>query len=97
MISPVVTVKEGIEMNKQTKTKIGVESVVKAKVGELEKITRERISRRTSKEVVLCLHNVVGKKNYPVKLCDGKKKEIISSSLVFLGSKEEVNMDEAIL
>ena len=38
-------------MTKQTKTKIGVGSVVKAKVGELEKITREGRSRRMRKEV----------------------------------------------
>ena len=36
-------------MTKQTKTKIGVGSVVKAKVGELEKITREGIFRRMRK------------------------------------------------
>ena len=36
-------------MTKQTKTKIGVGSVVKAKVGELEKIIREGIIRRTRK------------------------------------------------
>ena len=40
MSSPVVTVKYGMEMKKQTKTKIGVGSIVKAKVGELENITR---------------------------------------------------------
>ena len=50
-------------MNKQTKTKIGVESVVKAKVGELEKITRERRIRRMSKEVMIFVQSVVGKKN----------------------------------
>ena len=36
-------------MTKQTKTKIGVGSVVKAKVGELEKIAREGRSRRMRK------------------------------------------------
>ena len=40
IISPVVTIKEGMDMKKQTKKKIGVGSVVKSKVGELEKITR---------------------------------------------------------
>ena len=40
MSSPVVTVKEGMDMKKQTKTKIGVGFVVKAKGGELENITR---------------------------------------------------------
>ena len=49
MISPVVTIKEGMEMNKKTKTKIGVGYLVKSKVGELEKITREGISRRMRK------------------------------------------------
>ena len=41
MSSPVVNVKEGIKTTKQTKTKIGVGCVVKANVGELEKIIRE--------------------------------------------------------
>ena len=36
-------------MNKQTKTKIGVASVVNTKVGELEKITREGRNRRIRK------------------------------------------------
>ena len=39
-------------MTKQTKAKIVVGSVVKAKVGELEKITRKGRSRRTRN---LCL------------------------------------------
>ena len=49
MSSPVVNVKEGMDMTKQTKTKIRVGSVVKDEVGELEKITREGRSRRMSK------------------------------------------------
>ena len=53
MRSPVVNDKEGMEITKQTKTKIVVGSVVKAKVGELEKITRKGRSRRMSKEVVV--------------------------------------------
>ena len=53
-------------MTKQTKTKIGVGSVVKADVGELEKITREGRRRRTRKEAVVCVHSVVGKKNFLV-------------------------------
>ena len=55
-------------MKKQTKTKIRVGSVVKAKVGELENITREGRSSRISKELVGCVHIVVGKKKLPVKL-----------------------------
>ena len=53
-------------MTKQTKTKIRVGSVVKAKVGELEKITRKGRSRRMSKEVVECDQRVVGKNNFLV-------------------------------
>ena len=49
MSSPVVKIKKEMEMKNQTKTKIGVGSVVKAKVGELEKITREGRSRRMRK------------------------------------------------
>ena len=66
IISPVVTVKEGMEIKKQTKTKIRVGSVVKSKVGELENITREGRSRRMRKEVVGCVQSVVGKKKLPV-------------------------------
>ena len=50
-------------MKKQTKTKFGVLSVVKAKVGELGDITREGRSGRIRKEVVGCFHILVGKKN----------------------------------
>ena len=39
----------------------------------------------------------MGKNKFPVQFEDGKKKERSSSSLVFLSSKEGVDMDEAIL
>ena len=42
MISSAVNVIERVIMDKYTKTKIGVGSVVNAKVGYLEKTTRER-------------------------------------------------------
>ena len=51
-------------MTKQTKAKIGVGSVVKANVGELEKITREGRRRRMMKEVEGCFQSVVGKKKF---------------------------------
>ena len=51
MRSPVIAVKEGMGMTKQTKTKIGEGSFVKAKVGELEKITRDGRIIRMRKEV----------------------------------------------
>ena len=41
-------------MKKQNKTKIGVGSVVKAKVGDLLKITREVGSSRMIKELIRC-------------------------------------------
>ena len=49
MSLPVVTIAQEMMMKKRVKTKIGVGSVVKARVGELEKITREGIIRRMSK------------------------------------------------
>ena len=49
MSSPVVTIKEGMKMKKRTKTKIGVGSVVQAKVIDLENITRDEIRRRVRK------------------------------------------------
>ena len=96
MSSPVVTLKEGMKTTKLTKTKIGVGSVVKAKVGELEKITREERSRRIRKEVVGCVQSVVGKNKLLVLFEDGKKKEIGSCSLVYFSEKEEVEMEESI-
>ena len=71
-------------MTKQTKTKILVGSVVKAKVGELEKITRKGRSRRMRKEVVVCVNIVVGKNNFLVLFEYGQNKEIGSCSLVYL-------------
>ena len=47
-----------------------------------------------TKEVVGCVHAVVGKKKFLVQLEYGKKKEISSSLIVFLSSKEEVEMDK---
>ena len=61
-------------MKKKTKNKIGVGSVVKARVGELENITREGRSRRTRKDVVGCVQSGVGFKNFPVQFEDGQKK-----------------------
>ena len=55
-------------MKKQTKTKIGVGSVVKAKVGELEKTTREGRSRRMRKDVLVCVQAMVGKKKFLIQI-----------------------------
>ena len=83
-------------MKKQTKTQIGVGYDVKAKVGELEKITREGRIGRTRKEVVVFFHSVVGKKKFLVQFEDGQKKEISYYLLMFLSPKKEVEMDEPI-
>ena len=83
-------------MTKQTKTKIRVGSVVKAKVGELEHITRKGRSRRMRGDVVGCVQSVVGKNKCLVLFGDGQKKEIGSCSLVYLSEKEEVEMEESI-
>ena len=61
-------------MKNQTKKKIGSGSVVKAKVGELEQISREGRSRRMRKEVVGCVQSVVGKKKLLVQFKDGQRK-----------------------
>ena len=42
------------------------------------------------------VHAVVGKNRFLVQFEYGQKKEISSSSLVFLSSKAEVEMDEAL-
>ena len=96
MSSPVLTISEGMKEKKQNKTKIGVGSVVKAKVGEMVENRREGRSRRTRKEVVGCVHAVVGKKTFLVKFENGQKKQVSSCSLVFLSSKEEGEMDESL-
>ena len=81
MISPVVTIAKRTKEKKQIKTKIGVGSVVKAKVGEMEVNTREGSSTRTGKDVVGCVHNMLGQNKLLVKFEDGQKKKIGFSSL----------------
>ena len=71
-------------------------SVVKAKVGEFEKITKEGRIRRMRKELVGCVHRVVRKNKFLVLFEEGQKKEIGSCLLVYLSEKEEVDMEESI-
>ena len=52
------------------KTKIGVGSVVKAKVGEMEEKTREARVRRMNKEVVGYVQDMARKKKFLVKFID---------------------------
>ena len=62
MSSSVLKITETMKVKKQNKAKVGVGSVVKANVGELEEITREGSSRMMRKELVVYVHDVVGKK-----------------------------------
>ena len=96
LISPVLTIAEGMKVMNQYRTKIRTGSVVKVKVGELEKITREGKIRRIRKEVVVCAQDVGGEKKLLIQFEDGKQEEIISSLLVFFSLKYEVNIYEAI-
>ena len=81
-------------MKNHINTEIGMGSVVKAKVVELEDIIMEGISSRMRGNVVDCVHSVVGK-TLLVQLEDEQKKEIDYDFLVFLISKEEVEIYEA--
>ena len=71
MSSTVLIIAEVMKVKKQNKTKIRVGSVVNAKVGDLEDITREGRGIRMSKEVVGCVHAVVGKNKFLVQFEDG--------------------------
>ena len=62
----------------------------------MEKITREGRIKRMRKEVVRCVHRVVGKNKFIVIFEDGKKNEISSCMLVYLSEKEEVEMEDMI-
>ena len=81
-------------MKNQNKTKITVGSVVKSKVGDLEKNTREVRISRTRKELLGGVQDVFGNKNLLVQLKYGQKKDISYYSLVFLSLKEEVEIDD---
>ena len=98
MSSPVVSIAEAKKEKKRTKPKIWVGSLIKAKVGNMEENTREGRSRRMSKDVVGCVHSVVGKKKFLVQFEDGQKRDMRSCSLVYICWKQEVclEMDEPI-
>ena len=69
-------------------------TVVKSKVGYLDKITREVRSKSMRKEVMVFFQSVVGNKKLLSQFKYRQKNEICSSLPVFLSSKEEVDMDE---
>ena len=89
MILTVITTMKDTKENNWTKTKIGIGSAVKMKVGEMGEYKREEIGRRTREKVVEYVHTVVGKKILIFKFKYGKNKEIDSYLLSYLSSKEE--------
>ena len=62
----------------------------------MEDNTREGIRGVINKELVVCFQDMVGKNNYPVQFKYGQKIYISSSLILFLSSKEEVDMDESL-
>ena len=66
---------------------IGVGSVVKSKVGDMDDNTREGRTRRIGKEVVRCVHDVVGNKKFIVKVEDGQKRDMSFFPLFYIFSK----------
>ena len=66
MSSPDLKMVEETKVKNQNKTKIGVGSVVKIKVGELEKMTTEGKIRRMRKYVVGCVQDMVVKNKFLV-------------------------------
>ena len=77
---------------KRIKTKIGVGYVVKAKDGDMGEKIREGGTRRMRKGVAICVQDVAGKDEFLVKLKYRQKKQMSYCLLVFLCSKEEVEM-----
>ena len=64
----------------------------------MEENTRDLVIRRMRKDVVGCVQDVVGKNNFLVPFEHRQKKDMISSSLPYERSKEEVclKIDELI-
>ena len=94
MSSPALKIVEGVKEKKRIKTKIRVKSFVKEKFGDMEDNTREEGSRRMRQEVEGRVKYVVGKKRLLVQFEDGKNKDTSYCLLMFLSSKDEVDMDE---
>ena len=94
MSSPLLLFKKGMRGKNRIKTKIGVGSIVKAKVRGIEDNSRKKRTRRTMNNVVGFVQSVVGNDIFLVQFVYGQKKYIRSSSILFLSSKEGVYMDE---
>ena len=98
MSSPGFKISQEMMEKKRIKKQIGVGSVVKAKVGEMEENTREGRIRRMRKELMGCVQAVVGKKKLLVQFKKLQKKEMIYCSIVYVCSREEIclEMDDPI-
>ena len=79
---------------KRVKRKIGLGSIVRKRFGDIEENTGEGRNRRMSEDVVGYVQAALGKNIFFDQFRDGKKKDMSSSSLVFLSLKFEVDMDE---
>ena len=66
MRSPVVKITQEMMEKKRNKTNIGVGSVVKAKVGEMEENTREVRIKRMRRDLMGCVQAAVGMKKLVV-------------------------------
>ena len=78
---------------KRIKTKIRVDSFVKAKVGDMEEKKRQEITTMMRKEVVVCVQDVVGKKKFLVQFKVRQNKDISYFSLTYVCSKQYVCLD----
>ena len=90
MILNVVTTMKDKREAKRINTNIRMGSDVIAKVRDMEEKNREGSIRRTRKEVVGCVQDVVGKKKFLFKFVDGNMRDISSTFLAYVCYKEEV-------
>ena len=90
---PVIKIMKDMEEANQINMKVMVGYFVKAKVRDTEENTKEGRIRSTRKEVVVCVHYVVGKKRFLVNLKDGQRREIIYCLILYLCSTEEVGKE----
>ena len=78
---------------KWIKTKIGRWFVAKSKFGDMKDNTSEGRSMTTRKEVVGCVHAVLGKKKILSEFDYGQNKEMSFVLFLYVCSKEEVCLD----
>ena len=90
MRSHVLTISEGMKDKKRVNTKIGVGSVVKAKVGDMGDNIREGRISGISKDVVVCAQAMLSNKKILFHLKDAEKKEMGSLLLQFYVRKRRL-------